>query len=281
MLITDSGAANRFAKKSVKKELVKPEPQAKINIDLLPPLEDVLKSLNLFHLADKFYRMGVVETRILVRLKNMDYQMMEIDWGDSVRSEDIKKLKETVAKIIAQATVTEVEHDIKLDGERSRLTFGRVYISAAVQSFDYIAAAFGGPPPIGLRQIIFAPSKDGCEMYTKTGSTDPLVLTGCIVIVQRGGCSFLTKAQHALAANASVLLIVNNEDRLDMIASGLGIDKNVTDAMVTPVILLILILQKISPRTFSDKTKNIFYIFNQPLIYSWQSSRLLRQRTPL
>ena len=48
----------------------------KINSDLLPSLEDFLKELNLQHRQRSLIKMGVLETRHLLRFKKMDYQMM-------------------------------------------------------------------------------------------------------------------------------------------------------------------------------------------------------------
>lgn len=58
---------------------------------------------------------------------------------------------------------------------------------------------------------------------------------GKLVIIQRGNCTFLEKAQHAHHARAKVLAIVNSEDKIEAVASGLGIDANITAAMVSPL----------------------------------------------
>ena len=71
--------SSRFSKMT-KKVPSKPVPKPVINYDALPALEDVLKSLNLFQHAKKFYEKGVVDSRILVRLSRMDFQLMELDW---------------------------------------------------------------------------------------------------------------------------------------------------------------------------------------------------------
>lgn len=55
---------------------------------------------------------------------------------------------------------------------------------------------------------------------------------GTILILKRGECSFLNKADFAKKYNASGLIIVNSEDRLDAPSSGLGVNKNITDNMV-------------------------------------------------
>lgn len=56
--------------------------------------------------------------------------------------------------------------------------------------------------------------------------------SGKILFVERGKCTFLTKAQYALSTNATALIIVNNEDRIDSPSSGLGVDRSITYDMV-------------------------------------------------
>lgn len=54
----------------------KKEVLSKINDDLLPSFDNLLNELNLQHRKLNLIKMGVVETRNLLRFKNMDYQMM-------------------------------------------------------------------------------------------------------------------------------------------------------------------------------------------------------------
>jgi hypothetical protein len=74
-LLSDGVIANRFQKtkktNEIKKEILTP-----LNSDLLPPLETVLEELDLIHRKGSLVKMGVTETRYMLRLKNMDYQMM-------------------------------------------------------------------------------------------------------------------------------------------------------------------------------------------------------------
>jgi hypothetical protein len=52
-------------------------------------------------------------------------------------------------------------------------------------------------------------------------------LKGKLYVVVRGECTFLEKALAARAMNATALAIVNNEDKLESVASGFGIDKSI------------------------------------------------------
>ncbi len=56
-----------------------------------------------------------------------------------------------------------------------------------------------------------------------------LMVSGHVLAVKRGHCSFMRKALYAASRNASALIIVNTEDRVDAPASGYGIEKWVTE----------------------------------------------------
>lgn len=79
---------------------------------------------------------------------------------------------------------------------------------------------------IGKFKVDIPTSIYGCK------SEDVINYEGTVLVVQRGECTFLSKATFAKSCNASALIIVNSEDRLDAPSSGLGIDKNITDNMV-------------------------------------------------
>ena len=51
-------------------------PSININLDKLPRLERVLEDLEMLHRLKEFVRLGVTETRHLIRLQRMDFQMM-------------------------------------------------------------------------------------------------------------------------------------------------------------------------------------------------------------
>ena len=146
----NKGSKSRYPEPKLQQ--VKPKSTPKINIDLLPPLENVLESLGLTRFYNNFVKMGVYETRLLVRLSAMDFQIMSYDW-DGITKEEILKLKEEIKSLIIQATV--VEDVIRPEiAERKKLTYGRIYMIDSVQSYEYISASFGGPPNIGKLKII-------------------------------------------------------------------------------------------------------------------------------
>ena len=204
---------------------IKPKP-VKLNIDILPPLQDILESLGLTRFLKDLIKMGVTETRLLVRLSAMDFRMMSIEW-DGVTNDEINKLKDEIASMIIKATVIEEEVRPELL-ERTKLAYGRVYIPNSVQSFEYILGSFGSFPPVGKHKLEIPSPEFGCESDDVTN----IDYQGSVIAVMRGNCTFLAKALNAKRFNAGGIIIVNNEDRLESPASGLGVDKNITEAAV-------------------------------------------------
>lgn len=227
---------DRFGRKSksAAKAKAKAAPMPTYNTDLIPSLEEMLKSINLEHRAQKLYKMGFVDMRVLLRASRMDYQLMRLNWEDST-DEEIQLLRETIEKMAQLATVVEVEVE-KIDyTERNKLGMGRLHIPGSVQAFEYLRGSFGGVPPIGLREVVLASNEYGC---TPRETAD---LVNKIYVVKRGICTFLEKALVAHRAGAVGLVIVNTEDRVDNVASGYGIDKNVTEQALNEVANLAII----------------------------------------
>jgi hypothetical protein len=100
----------------------KPEPPL-LNVDNLPSLEEIAASIQMEQYLPYFYKMGVVDTRLLVRLGRMDFHIMEMDWPD-ITKQQVAKLKETVDQLIIQATVTVVNDESPEYSERKKLQFG-------------------------------------------------------------------------------------------------------------------------------------------------------------
>ena len=63
----------------IKSKSMSDEAKTSLNYDLLPPLEEVLKEIGFSNRLKDFVRQGVSETRILVLLKKMDFQMMVLN----------------------------------------------------------------------------------------------------------------------------------------------------------------------------------------------------------
>lgn len=116
--------ADRFKRKDMSESRAKPKPP-NLNTDLVPSLEEILEELSLNHRKQELYKMGVVDTRILLRLKKMDFHMMTMEWSDAEQSE-IDALKNAVEKYVEQATVTSEEVEERDLSQRNKLTFGRL-----------------------------------------------------------------------------------------------------------------------------------------------------------
>jgi hypothetical protein len=265
----------RFPKRQIKTEAKKVV--AKLNTDGLPGLKEILEEIEMEEYLMKFARMGITETRLLLRMSEMDYTMMSIDW-EEIKSEQINKIKAVVKKyydLAAEAALKEVSQEADPNvAERQKLKYGKIYLPGAVQSFEYVQASFGGPAPLGSFSLEMSPfPHTGCSpafyrsMHTELERTaangkgevaDEEVgrdgevavqeeggqqeseddeagvdLTGKAYVVKRGHCSFLAKAQYAFKHNASALIIVNSENRLEAPSSGYGIDPRISSENVT------------------------------------------------
>jgi hypothetical protein len=168
--------------------------------------------------------MGVTETRLLLKLSAMDFQIMSMDWAD-FSPDKISRLKQRIQELYQMAIVPEVEVRPELEA-RKKLTYGRIYLPNGVQSFEYSLASFGGPPPLGpltltLSKTLLECNTSGTENYQ-----------GHVVLVKRGNCTFLHKALNLKANNASGMVVVSTEDRLESPSSGYGVDRNITEDVV-------------------------------------------------
>ncbi|CAE7714916.1 unnamed protein product, partial [Symbiodinium microadriaticum] len=201
--------------------------------------------MQLTHRANQLAKLGVTETRNLLRLKKMDYQMMVsvqtccfellvtealqiFDWDDATAENDIKVMKEKAAELLEIATLKDDGKRPEED-ERKKHRSGRLYFPGFVQSFEYISASFGQIPPVGAMPLVFAEPLDGCS------PAGAATYSGMMVFVTRGECTFLEKATIAFAAGAKMLIIANTVDKIEAVATGIGIDKNVTAEMVKPL----------------------------------------------
>lgn len=236
----------------------------KLDVEGCPSLKDILEEVGMGEHLMKFARMGITETRLLLRMNEMDFTMLTLDHPD-ITEEQVGKMKAVVKKYfdiaVAAAEVEAVAEEV-VDPERAKLKFGRVLVPGAVQYFEYVQASFGSSAPLGALDVEMAPfPHTGCsqafyrklhrDLETKSqaevgvdGDTEIEEeeaeevgpdLTGKVFVVKRGHCTFLQKAQYALERNASALLVVNNVDKLERAASGYGVDPNVKNGDVVKV----------------------------------------------
>lgn len=92
-----------------------------------------------------------------------------------------------------------------------------------------MSASFGVVPPVGEIPLVVANPFDGCA------EVPPGSYTNHMVFVSRGICTFLEKATVAYQGGAKLLIIANSEDKIEAVATGIGIDKNITAEMVKPL----------------------------------------------
>eukprot|EP01039_Chlorochromonas_danica_P001312 gene1312-1433_t len=127
--------------------------------------------------------------------------------------DDWLALPEVMSNLDFSADSTPARED-DIDGQlrlRSTRFWGRLYIDGWPQTIQYFRAHFGIEPPIGRKQFVFAEPRDACQEL----SNGHLINNNHILLVHRGTCTFGTKAKFAQLANASAVVIINNEPGID------------------------------------------------------------------
>jgi hypothetical protein len=108
----------------------------------------------------------------------------------------------------APADEADVEAQMQLRASRF---WGRLYIDGWPQSIQFFRAHFGREAPFGRKRFVFAEPRDACSPLENAH----LITTDHILLVNRGTCTYGTKAKTASAAGASAIVIVNNEPGID------------------------------------------------------------------
>lgn len=239
LLLSTSVQGFRSSKGKKGKEPPKPKPKPKpirINDAILPKYETFLEELQLYKYLPNFIKLGFVDTKHILRSTDMDYRMLQYD--TEITTEEIDRLKAAIKEWLAKATMPDEKPKDPGYEDRKKLRYGRIYFPNAVQTVEYLIASFGSPPPIGLLPVVLSKTEYGCNssLGDETAPEDVEEdVVGAILVVKRGGCSFLQKAQEAHRRQARAIIIVNNEDRLESPSSGLGIEANITESSVTAV----------------------------------------------
>jgi len=197
----------------------------------LPDLLDVLKASNLKSYHEAFLHAGIEESSMLRRMSTLDFVV-----NIGMKREEVDVLQSVVAKMVPERKKKEKKKkrvDVLL-AKRQAQTYGRLVIDGAATSFEFMKATFGGHLPTKpLEFAVF--DQPGC-------SSDPGPMEGgkgVIAVLERGTCNFLEKARNAQAAGFSVLAVVNTEEQLFQMPSGLGENGEMVDSGVTiPVVLL-------------------------------------------
>jgi hypothetical protein len=116
-----------------------------------------------------------------------------------------------------------------LDEFRESLTWGRIFLDRGVTNHQYFKARFGGDIPTGSHPIVPAEPILGCGPIKNADA-----VKGAIAVVNRGECTYATKARSLQKAGAIGVLIKNNEDQgLTHPPGPDGTDVTIAVAMIT------------------------------------------------
>lgn len=94
---------------------------------------------------------------------------------------------------------------------RSTRFWGRIYIEGWPQTIQYFRAHFGISPPEGQKRFVFAEPRDACKDLTNAEH----ITSDHVILVNRGTCTYGTKAKIVHKTNASAIVIINNEEGID------------------------------------------------------------------
>jgi hypothetical protein len=144
-------------------------------------------------------------------------------------------MKEAVALMTPAAVQTaQQKRRAQENINREKLNYGRLYLNGSATSLEYYRAYFGAFPEASSAPLVFADPFHACTPLRNN-------VTGAIVVVRRGRCTFLDKAHNVSMANASAVVIVNMNDKIFRVSGGYALgDKpinitlpsNITVAMV-------------------------------------------------
>mmetsp|Transcript_14675 Transcript_14675/g.14774 ORF Transcript_14675/g.14774 Transcript_14675/m.14774 type:complete len:467 (+) Transcript_14675:185-1585(+) len=128
-------------------------------------------------------------------------------------SDDWLALPEVFSNLDFSADSTPAKEE-DIEGQmrlRSTRFWGRLYLDGWPQTIQYFRAHFGIEPPFGRKTFVFAEPRDAC-----TDLENAKYLTSShVVFVNRGVCTFGTKAKNIHKTNASAVIIINNEPGIE------------------------------------------------------------------
>ncbi|KAJ8599027.1 hypothetical protein CTAYLR_007703 [Chrysophaeum taylorii] len=191
----------------------------------LPPFEAFIADVGLGEHLPRLQRRGYDRTRQLLKWGRSEVQLLrtELNFSQEVGATLLERLDDLKARATKRQSGAASDELAALREERDALTYGRLVVNRSMASFDYKRAWFGAALPHAHLGLLRAVPTDACR---------PLAASyeGKIVLADRGGCDFVTKAWHAHAKKARALIVVNKEGQLfERPASG-----HATDATVAP-----------------------------------------------
>jgi len=102
----------------------------------------------------------------------------------------------------------DIEGQLRLRASRF---WGRLYIDGWPQTIQFFRAHFGIEPPLGKKRFVFAEPRDACVPLTN----GHLLTADHVLLVNRGNCTFGTKAINTHKTAAKAIIIINNEPGLE------------------------------------------------------------------
>merc|ERR1740138_1435186 len=101
----------------------------------------------------------------------------------------------------------DMEDEEDLDEFRDSLTWGRAFLDGGVSHHQYFKARFGGEIPTGHHPVVIADPIIGCGPLKNADA-----VKGALVVVERGECTYATKARSIQKAGGVGLLVYNHQD---------------------------------------------------------------------
>jgi hypothetical protein len=155
LILADS--KGRFDKKGPKQHL-KPKPKAAsipLDVTAVPTIDVILEEAGFAEYKSRLVRMGITDTRLLLRLQPMDFRIMEMEWTDEgMQATQLSALQAAVSKYYQQAKdAASVDPAPVINKERAKLNYGKIVLPHSVQSFEFVTASFGGTVPRGLHRV--------------------------------------------------------------------------------------------------------------------------------
>ncbi|GMI21750.1 hypothetical protein TeGR_g6275, partial [Tetraparma gracilis] len=191
-------------------------------------IADVLKHAGLEKYQATFDERGYDSPSLLRRMSDMDISAIGMD---SDESESLKKSIEALVPNKKKKKGPAKKEDPSLI-RRRELTFGRLYVDGSPSSFQFKKARFGGELPLKSHEVVFAPNSFGC------GPVDEA--KGSYLVVSRGECTYLEKAEAAASSGAAGLIVVNT-DNGDLFELPAGYDMTPEEVAALPSIPVVLV----------------------------------------
>jgi hypothetical protein len=155
VLLVLADSKGRFDKKGPKQHS-KPKPASiPLDVTAVPTIDLILEEAGFAEYKSRLVRMGITDTRLLLRLQPMDFRIMEMEWTDEgMQASQLSALQAVVSKYYQQAKdAASAEVAPVINKERAKLNYGKIVLPHSVQSFEFVTASFGGTVPRGLHRV--------------------------------------------------------------------------------------------------------------------------------